>query len=73
MTSDQVIANLKQHANIQAVEGMARFGIRPAQPLGISIPTLRRMAREIGRNAVPASRKEEYEDQAGYYIIKIIF
>ena len=50
MTSDQVIANLKQHANAQAVEGMARFGIRPAQALGISIPTLRKMAKEIGRN-----------------------
>ena len=50
MTSDQIIANLKQHANNQAVEGMARFGIRPAQALGISIPTLRKMAKKIGRN-----------------------
>ena len=30
MTSEQIIVNLKQHANVQAVEGMARFGIRPA-------------------------------------------
>ncbi len=50
MTSDQVIANLKQRANAHAVEGMARFGSRPAQALGVSIPTLRKMAREIGRN-----------------------
>ena len=50
MTSEQIIANLKQHANAQAHEGMARFGIRPAQALGISIPTLRKMAKEIGRN-----------------------
>jgi 3-methyladenine DNA glycosylase AlkD len=50
MTSDQVIANLKQRANAHAVEGMARFGIRPAQALGISIPSLRKMAKEIGRN-----------------------
>jgi 3-methyladenine DNA glycosylase AlkD len=54
MTSDQIIANLKQHASTQAVEGMARFGIRPAQALGISIPTLRKMAKEIGRNQVLA-------------------
>ena len=47
MTSDQVIANLKQHTNAQAVDGLARFGIRPAQALGISIPTLRKMAKEI--------------------------
>ncbi len=30
ITSDQIIANLKQRANAQAVEGMARFGVRPA-------------------------------------------
>ena len=50
MTSDQIIANLEQLANAQAIEGMARFGIRPAQALGISMPTLRKMAKEIGRN-----------------------
>jgi len=30
------------------VAGMARYGIRPAMPLGVSIPLLRRLAREIG-------------------------
>ena len=55
MTSEQIIADLKLHANAQAVEGMARFGIRPAQALGISIPTLRKMAKEIGRNQALAA------------------
>src|SRR5712664_2965571 len=50
MTADQMIANLKLHANTQAVEGMARFGIRPTQALGISMPTLRKMAKAIGRD-----------------------
>ena len=50
ITSDQIITNLQQRANPQAVEGMARFGSRPAQALGIPIPTLRKMAKEIGRN-----------------------
>lgn len=50
MTSDQIIANLKQLANARAVEGMARFGSRPAQALGISMPTLRQMAKDNGRN-----------------------
>src|SRR6266480_2462820 len=50
MTSEQIIADLKLHANTQAIEGMARFGIRPTQALGVSIPTLRKMAKEIGRN-----------------------
>jgi 3-methyladenine DNA glycosylase AlkD len=50
MTSEQIIADLKLHANAQAIEGMARFGIRPARALGVSIPTLRKMAKEIGHN-----------------------
>ena len=50
MTSEQIIANLKQLANAQAVEGMARFGIRPDEALGISMPTLRKMAKDIGKN-----------------------
>ena len=50
MTLDQVIATLKQHANPQNAQGMARFGIRPAHALGIAIPKLRNLAREIGKN-----------------------
>src|SRR6266542_236756 len=50
MTSEQVIATLKQLANPLAAEGMARFGIRPAHALGISIPVLRKMAKELGKD-----------------------
>ena len=50
LTADQIITNLNQQANAQAVEGMARFGIRPTQALGISMPTLRKMAKAIGRD-----------------------
>lgn len=50
MTAEQIITNLKQHGNAQAAAGMARFGINPAHALGISIPVLRKMAKEIGRN-----------------------
>src|SRR5215469_17815649 len=50
MTVEQVIALLHQHANPQAVQGMARVGISSAQTLGVSIPTLRGMARDIGRD-----------------------
>ena len=55
MTSEQILANLKHLANAQAAEGMAKFGITPAQALGISIPTLRTMAKEIGRNHLLAA------------------
>ncbi len=50
MTIDEVIAKLQLLANVHNVEGMARFGIRPGHALGISMPTLRKMARDIGRN-----------------------
>jgi 3-methyladenine DNA glycosylase AlkD len=55
MTTEQIIANLQQQANAQAVAAMARFGIAPAHALGISIPTLRKMAKEIGRNHLLAA------------------
>jgi 3-methyladenine DNA glycosylase AlkD len=48
MTLEQVIALLQEYANPQAVQGMARFGISSAQTLGVSIPTLRRIAKDIG-------------------------
>jgi 3-methyladenine DNA glycosylase AlkD len=50
MTVEQVIALLQQHANPQAVQGMARVGISSAQTLGVSIPTLRSIAKDIGRD-----------------------
>lgn len=49
-TAEQVMAELNQHANAEVVAGMARFGIRSDQVLGISIPILRKMAKEIGGN-----------------------
>lgn len=50
MSVDQVIATLKGHADAQAVQRMARFGIKPGQALGISLPTLRTLARTIGKD-----------------------
>jgi len=52
---EQIIANLHQQANTQAIEAMARFGSTPAHALGISIPILRKMAKEIGRNHLLAA------------------
>ena len=50
MNADQIIAHLRTLANPAAVAGMARYGINPENALGISIPTLRAMAREIGKD-----------------------
>lgn len=47
----QIIKKLKSYANKKNVEGMARFGIRGKNVLGgPSLPILRKMAKEIGRN-----------------------
>lgn len=48
--SDQIIVQLKSMADPQAVQGMAKFGINPQNTLGISIPTLRQLAKENGRD-----------------------
>jgi len=50
MTVTEVIAELKARANPANVAGMARYGIRAENALGISAPLLREMARKIGRD-----------------------
>jgi len=51
MTSaDEIVSELKLLANPANVAGMARYGINPQSTLGVSIPTLREMAKEIGRD-----------------------
>jgi len=50
MNSKQIISKLKSHANPKNAEGMARFGISTKGTLGVPIPILRKMAKEIGKN-----------------------
>lgn len=45
-----MIATLKGHADAQAVQKMAKFGINSGQALGISVPTLRALARANGKD-----------------------
>jgi 3-methyladenine DNA glycosylase AlkD len=49
-TVQEVIVKLHSLASPEAVAGMARFGISTENTLGISMPTLRDLAREIGRD-----------------------
>jgi 3-methyladenine DNA glycosylase AlkD len=44
-TAEEILAHLKSLADPENVEGMARFGINPANTLGVSIPTLRGLAK----------------------------
>jgi 3-methyladenine DNA glycosylase AlkD len=50
MECEEVLDRLKSLANPQAVAGMARYGISPHNTLGVSVPALRKLAREVGRN-----------------------
>lgn len=53
-TLDSTLAHLHSLANAENVAGMARFGINPQGTLGISIPTLRTLAKQIGKNHILA-------------------
>jgi 3-methyladenine DNA glycosylase AlkD len=50
MQLDEVLAILKSLADPKAVAGMARYGINPDGTLGVSIPNLRKIAREAGKD-----------------------
>jgi len=56
MQYDEILRKLKSLADPKAVEGMARFGINPKNTYGVSIPNLRTMAIEIGRNHLLAQQ-----------------
>ena len=56
MQFDEVLARLKSLANPKNVAGMARFGINPDRAYGISIPDLRKIAKETGKDHALAAR-----------------
>jgi 3-methyladenine DNA glycosylase AlkD len=49
-SSLELLNKLRSLENPHNVAGMARFGINPQNTLGVSIPVLRKMAREIGKD-----------------------
>lgn len=50
MSLETTINHLRSLSDPNAVKGMARFGINPKHTFGISIPELRRIAKQIGSN-----------------------
>lgn len=48
MNSRQILRELKSLSNPAAVAGMARYGINPRKTYGVSIPNLRKLARQAG-------------------------
>ena len=47
---NDILNKFKALSNPKAVDGMARYGINPENTYGISIPNLRKIARETGTN-----------------------
>ena len=47
---NKILEKLKSLSNPTAIEGMAKFGITPKKTYGVSIPVLRKMAKEIGKD-----------------------
>ena len=50
MKYNDIIQKIKSLSNPEAVKGMARFGINPENTYGVSIPNLREMAKETGKD-----------------------
>lgn len=50
LQSENILKKLKSFSNPKNVEGMARFGISAKNTYGVSIPVLRKMSKEIGKD-----------------------
>jgi 3-methyladenine DNA glycosylase AlkD len=50
MDANEVVGRLRTLGRPDALAGMARCGIATKHAFGVSMPCLRHMAREIGRN-----------------------
>jgi len=56
MDCEEILKQLKSLSDPDAVAGMARFGINAKNTYGVSIPVLRKMAKQIGKNHLLADK-----------------
>jgi 3-methyladenine DNA glycosylase AlkD len=47
---EEVLQKLKEKSQPNQVEGMARFGITDEHRLGVRVPDMRKLAKEIGKD-----------------------
>ena len=50
MQHNDIVEKLKSLSNPKAVESMVKYGITPENAYGVSIPDLRKLAKEVGMN-----------------------
>jgi 3-methyladenine DNA glycosylase AlkD len=48
--ADEILREMRRRANPSALEGMARFGIDTQSALGLNVPTIRAIAKRVGKN-----------------------
>lgn len=78
MQSNEVLDRLKSLSNLENVKGMARFGINSEKTFGITIPVLRKMAKEISKDPAfakaPADRHTLALElwESGYHEARIL-
>jgi len=48
--AQEVLKRLEAKASSKNVEGMAKFGMTPEKRLGVSVPEMRKLAKEVGRD-----------------------
>ncbi|HUX47714.1 MAG TPA: DNA alkylation repair protein, partial [Dehalococcoidia bacterium] len=49
-TVNEVLDELQRRARPEQLKGMAKYGIPVEQRLGVSVPDMRKLAKEIGRD-----------------------
>jgi len=54
MDTKQIIIKLEKLSNPEAVKGMESYGIKDMKVLGVKVPELRKMAKELGKSHVLA-------------------
>jgi 3-methyladenine DNA glycosylase AlkD len=63
-----VLIELKSMGDPKAAAGMARFGINADRALGISIPRLQGLAKNIGKNHKLAEEIQQNESKAARWV-----
>jgi len=53
-TVEEVIMKLNAHARPDQVEGMSRYGMTSEKRLGVAVPDMRKIAKEVGRSHILA-------------------
>lgn len=72
MDYEEVISRLEAMANPEAIEGMARFGITAKSVYGVSLPNIRKLAKEIGKNHALAQKLWKKENRETRIIAALI-